>query len=87
LVTWPWLREFVNISCLGLPAIKLWAYAHMCLFRWQFTRGRAGRFIRCRVGRRPRRCCALIETPSNGSSELRVGRGTDVYFNQQNLGL
>jgi hypothetical protein len=23
--TWPWLREFVNINRLRLPAIKLWA--------------------------------------------------------------
>jgi hypothetical protein len=26
--TWPWMREFVNVSRLGLPAIKLWAYDH-----------------------------------------------------------
>jgi len=32
--TWPWLREFVNASRLGLPAIKLWAYDHLCLFGW-----------------------------------------------------
>jgi len=32
--TWPWLREFVNASRLGLPAIKLWAYDHVCLFAW-----------------------------------------------------
>ena len=32
--TWPWLREFVNVSRLGLPAIKLWAYDHLCLFGW-----------------------------------------------------
>jgi hypothetical protein len=32
--TWPWLREFVNASRLGLPAIKLWAYDHVCLFGW-----------------------------------------------------
>jgi hypothetical protein len=24
--TWPWLREFVNVNRLGLPAIKIWAY-------------------------------------------------------------
>ena len=30
--TWPWLREYVNVSRLGLPAIKLWAYDHVCLF-------------------------------------------------------
>ena len=32
--TWPWMREFVNASRLGLPAIKLWAYDHLCLFGW-----------------------------------------------------
>ncbi|MDE3166232.1 MAG: hypothetical protein KGN36_10525 [Acidobacteriota bacterium] len=32
--TWPWLREFVNVNRLGLPAIKLWAYDHLCLFGW-----------------------------------------------------
>ena len=32
--TWPWLREFVNASRLGLPAIKLWAYDQVCLFGW-----------------------------------------------------
>jgi hypothetical protein len=32
--TWPWLREFVNASRLGLPAIKLWAYDHVCLYAW-----------------------------------------------------
>ena len=32
--TWPWLREFVNANRLGLPAIKLWAYDHLCLFGW-----------------------------------------------------
>jgi hypothetical protein len=32
--TWPWLREFVNINRLGLPAIKIWAYDHLCLFGW-----------------------------------------------------
>jgi len=32
--TWPWMREFVNASRLGLPAIKLWAYDHACLFGW-----------------------------------------------------
>jgi hypothetical protein len=28
------MREFVNASRLGLPAIKLWAYEHVCLFVW-----------------------------------------------------
>lgn len=32
--TWPWLREFVNVTRLGLPAIKIWAYDHLCLFAW-----------------------------------------------------
>jgi hypothetical protein len=32
--TWPWLREFVNVNRLGLSAIKLWAYDHVCLFGW-----------------------------------------------------
>ena len=32
--TWPWMREFVNVNRLGLPAIKLWAYDHLCLFGW-----------------------------------------------------
>jgi len=32
--TWPWLREFVNVNRLELPAIKLWAYDHLCLFGW-----------------------------------------------------
>ena len=32
--TWPWLREFVNVNRLGLPAIKIWAYDHLCLFGW-----------------------------------------------------
>jgi hypothetical protein len=32
--TWPWLREFVKVNRLGLPAIKLWAYDHLCLFGW-----------------------------------------------------
>jgi hypothetical protein len=32
--TWPWLREFVKVDRLGLPAIKLWAYDHLCLFGW-----------------------------------------------------
>jgi hypothetical protein len=32
--TWPWLREFVNVNRLGLPAIKLFAYDHLCLFGW-----------------------------------------------------
>jgi hypothetical protein len=27
-------EEFVNISRLGLPAVKLWAYYHLCLFGW-----------------------------------------------------
>ena len=29
-----WLREFVNASRLGLPAIKMWAHDHLCLFGW-----------------------------------------------------
>jgi hypothetical protein len=33
---WPWRREFVNASRLGLPSIKLWAYDHLCLFGWPF---------------------------------------------------
>jgi hypothetical protein len=32
--TWPWLREFVNVNRLGLSAIKIWAYDHVCLFGW-----------------------------------------------------
>jgi hypothetical protein len=32
--TWPWLREFVNVNRLGLPAIKIWAFDHLCLFGW-----------------------------------------------------
>ncbi len=32
--TWPWMREYVNASRLGLPSIKLWAYDHICLFGW-----------------------------------------------------
>ncbi len=32
--TWPWLREFVNVNRLGLPALKIWAYDHVCLFGW-----------------------------------------------------
>jgi hypothetical protein len=32
--TWPWMREFVNVNRLGLPAVKLWAYDHLCLFGW-----------------------------------------------------
>ncbi|MGA2149456.1 MAG: hypothetical protein ABSH49_31360, partial [Bryobacteraceae bacterium] len=32
--TWPWMREFVNASRIGPPAIKLWAYDHVCLFGW-----------------------------------------------------
>jgi hypothetical protein len=32
--TWPWTREFVNASRLGVPVIKLWAYDHLCLFAW-----------------------------------------------------
>jgi hypothetical protein len=32
--TWPWLREFVNVTRLGVPAIKIWAYDHLCLFGW-----------------------------------------------------
>jgi hypothetical protein len=32
--TWPWLREFGNVNRVGLPAIKLWAYDHICLFGW-----------------------------------------------------
>jgi hypothetical protein len=32
--TWPWTRKFVNITRLGLPAIKLWAYDHLCLYGW-----------------------------------------------------
>jgi hypothetical protein len=32
--TWPWLREFVKVNRLGLPAVKLWAYDHLCLFGW-----------------------------------------------------
>ena len=32
--TWPWLREYVNASRLGLPVIKIWAYDHLCLFAW-----------------------------------------------------
>ena len=32
--TRPWMREFVNVNRLGLPAIKLWAYDHVCLFGW-----------------------------------------------------
>jgi hypothetical protein len=32
--TWPWMREFVNVNRLGLPAIGLWAYDHLCLFGW-----------------------------------------------------
>jgi hypothetical protein len=32
--TWPWLREYVNASRLGLPVIKIWAYDHLCLFGW-----------------------------------------------------
>jgi hypothetical protein len=30
--SWPWAREYVNASRLGLPIIKLWAYDHLCLF-------------------------------------------------------
>ena len=32
--TWPWMREFVNVTRLGLPLIKLWAYDHIRLFAW-----------------------------------------------------
>ena len=32
--TWPWLRQFVNVDRLGLSAVKLWAYDHLCLFGW-----------------------------------------------------
>jgi hypothetical protein len=39
--TWPWLREFVNVSRLGLPSIKLWAYDHLCLFAWPIAEERA----------------------------------------------
>ena len=36
--TWPWLREFVNVNRLGLPAIKIWAYDHLRLFGCRFSR-------------------------------------------------
>jgi hypothetical protein len=32
--TSPWLREFVNVNRLGRPAIKIWAYDHLCLDGW-----------------------------------------------------
>jgi hypothetical protein len=28
------MRELVNVSRLGLPSIKLWAYDHLCLCGW-----------------------------------------------------
>ncbi len=28
------MPEFMSASRLGLPAIKLWAYDHLCLFGW-----------------------------------------------------